>query len=77
MTNNNSRFINASFTIFAGAKKSPGKIQGCFSEMSVRPRRTGNSIFFHPDYTVGAGIPPVQFEPPAPKSTPSAQSRGL
>jgi hypothetical protein len=42
MTKNKRLFINASLRKFAGAKKtkSPGKIQGCFSEMSVRPKRT-------------------------------------
>jgi hypothetical protein len=27
----------------------------------ARPEPSGRSIFFHPDYTVGTGVPPVQF----------------
>jgi hypothetical protein len=44
-------------------KQKAPEIQGCFSEKSVRPERTKDSIFFYPDYTVGAGIPPVQSAP--------------
>ena len=53
--------------LYSGKIKNPGTtgikiafIPGfLFKEKYTRP---GSKIFFHPDYTVGAGISPVQFE---------------
>jgi hypothetical protein len=48
----------------AGTKKSPGTYPGQLSlgDNGLRNNihNSGRTIFFHPDYTVGAGISPAQ-----------------
>jgi len=46
------------------AKKPPEKSWGLLREAVIRPAKRAERqilIFFHPDCTVGAGVPPAQF----------------
>jgi hypothetical protein len=43
------------------AKKSPGNSRDTMGGERGARIEKGHAIFFHPDYTVGTGVSPVQF----------------